>query len=48
MNQKKIKFLLVIFLIPVLVYFWPVQMYGDTEHHAIRNSMYPTIESGTL
>ena len=49
MNQKKSKILLVIFLIPILVYFWPVQMYGDTGYiMLLGNSMYPTIESGTF
>ena len=49
MKQKKIKLVAVLLLVPILIYFWPTQIYGDTSYiMLIGNSMYPTIESGTF
>lgn len=49
MIQKKIKILVVLLFIPILIYFWPVQLYGDTTYiMLVGNSMYPVIESGTF
>ncbi|PBO84945.1 MAG: signal peptidase I [Thaumarchaeota archaeon] len=37
------------FLIPLLVYLWPVQLYGNTNYiMLVGESMTPTIDSGTL
>lgn len=49
MIQKKIKILALLLFIPILIYFWPVQLYGDTTYiMLVGNSMYPVIESGTF
>jgi len=49
MKNNKFKFLLFLLLLPVLVYFWPAQLYGDANYiMLLGNSMHPTIESGTF
>lgn len=49
MKSNKFKFLLFLLILPVLLYFWPAQLYGDTNYvMLLGNSMYPTIESGTF
>lgn len=49
MENKKIKFLSLLILLPFLIFFWPVQLYGETSYiMLLGNSMYPTIESGTF
>ena len=49
MKHKKIKVFIVLLFLPVLMYFWPVQLYGDTTYiMLVGNSMYPVIESGTF
>lgn len=47
LNKKKVIALL--FLFPLLIYFWPTQLYGNTSYiMLLGESMTPTIESGTL
>lgn len=49
MNTKKIKILTLLLVIPLLVYFWPSQLYGETTYiMLIGNSMKGTIDSGTM
>ncbi|MCE9652821.1 MAG: signal peptidase I [Nitrosarchaeum sp.] len=49
MKQKKIKIITLLFLIPILIYFWPAQIYGNTHYiMLIGNSMHGTMESGTF
>ena len=49
MNTKKIKILTLLLIIPLLVYFWPAQLYGNTTYiMLVGNSMKGTIDSGTL
>lgn len=49
MKHKKIKIIVLLLFLPVLIYFWPVQLYGDTTYiMLVGNSMYPVIESGTF
>lgn len=46
-NKKKL--LTFLFLLPLLMYFWPAQLYGNTNYiMLVGDSMLPTIESGTL
>ncbi|EPA04318.1 signal peptidase I [Candidatus Nitrosarchaeum limnium] len=47
--KQKIKIIILLLLIPVLIYLWPVQLYGDTSYiMLIGQSMHGTIESGTF
>ena len=49
MKQKKIKIITLFLLVPLLIYFWPTQLYGDTSYiMLIGNSMHGTMESGTF
>lgn len=49
MNHKKLKVILLLLLLPLVIYFWPVQLNGDTTYILlVGNSMYPVIESGTF
>ncbi len=49
MKLGKIKLLSLLLILPLLIYFWPVQLSGNTSYiMLIGNSMYPTIESGTF
>ncbi|MGY5149655.1 MAG: signal peptidase I [Candidatus Nitrosopumilus sp. bin_68KS] len=49
MSHRKIKVILLLLFLPFLIYFWPVQLYGDTTYiMLVGNSMYPVIESGTF
>ena len=47
LNKKKV--ITLVILIPMLLYFWPTQLYGNTSYvMLLGDSMKPTIESGTL
>ena len=49
MKHSKIKLAFLLCLLPVAIYFWPVQFHGDTTYiMLVGNSMYPVIESGTF
>ncbi len=49
MKLSKIKLLFLLLILPLLIYFWPVQLSGNTSYiMLIGDSMYPTIESGTF
>lgn len=49
LEHKKIKIIIFFLLVPLLVYLWPVQIYGNTTYiMLVGNSMYPVIESGTF
>jgi len=47
LNHRKV--IPLFFLFPLLIYFWPAQLYGNTNYiMLVGESMTPTIESGTL
>ena len=49
MKSSKQKVITLLLLAPVLIYFWPSQLYGNTTYiMLLGDSMVPTIESGTL
>ena len=49
MKNVKIKLFLLLLLLPVAIYLWPSQIYGNTSYiMLLGNSMSPTIESGTF
>ena len=49
LKSNKIKLLILLLLLPLIVYFWPVQLYGDTTYiMLVGNSMKGTIDSGTF
>ena len=49
MKHGKIKLLSLLLILPLLIYFWPVQLSGNTSYiMLLGDSMYPTIESGTF
>ena len=49
MKSSKQKVITLLLLAPVLIYFWPSQLYGNTSYiMLLGDSMVPTIESGTL
>ena len=49
MKSKKIKLLTLLLILPLAVYFWPTQLYGDTTYIMLNgNSMKGTIDSGTF
>ena len=49
LKTKKIKILTLLLILPLAVYFWPAQLYGNTTYiMLIGNSMKGTIDSGTL
>lgn len=49
MKLRKIKLFSLLLILPLLIYFWPVQLSGNTSYILLLgDSMYPTIESGTF
>lgn len=49
LKTKKIKILTLLLILPLAVYFWPAQLYGDTSYIMLMgNSMKGTIDSGTF
>ncbi len=49
MKTKKIKIITILLMLPLVAYFWPIQLYGDTSYiMLIGNSMKGTIDSGTF
>ena len=49
MKSKTIKLLTLLLILPLMVYFWPAQLYGDTHYiMLVGNSMKGTIDSGTF
>ena len=49
MENKKIKLLTLLLILPLAVYFWPAQLYGDTTYIMLSgNSMKGTIDGGTF
>ena len=49
LKSNKIKLLTLLLILPLAVYFWPVQLYGDTTYiMLVGNSMKGTIDSGTF
>lgn len=49
LKTKKIKILTLLLILPLAVYFWPSQLYGDTSYIMLMgNSMKGTIDSGTF
>ena len=49
LKTKKIKILTLLLILPLAVYFWPSQLYGDTSYIMLMgNSMKGTIDNGTF
>ncbi|AJW70530.1 signal peptidase I [Nitrosopumilus adriaticus] len=49
MKHNKVKVAFLLCLLPIVIYFWPAQLHGDTTYiMLVGNSMYPVIESGTF
>ena len=49
LKNKTIKIITLLLILPLAVYFWPVQLYGDTTYiMLVGNSMKGTIDSGTF
>ena len=49
LKNVKIKLFVLLLLLPVIIYLWPAQIYGNTSYiMLLGNSMSPTIESGTF
>lgn len=49
LKSKTIKILTLLLILPLVVYFWPVQLYGETTYiMLVGNSMKGTIDSGTF
>ena len=49
MMNTKIKIILIVLLIPIFIYFWPLSMGGDSEFLVVQGkSMLPTITDGSL
>ena len=49
LKSKKIKLLTLLLILPLVIYFWPAQFYGNTSYiMLVGNSMKGTIDSGTF